>query len=47
MNEVKALLLEAIERLNEFNTQEAYKMQHDLRRALALIPDDRLRLVVA
>jgi hypothetical protein len=34
MNEVKALILEAIERLNESNTQAAFKAQNELNKAL-------------
>ena len=42
MNEVKALILEAIKLLNKENNQEAFKVQYDLKRAIESLPADKV-----
>jgi hypothetical protein len=42
MNEVKALLLAAIKLLDKESTQEAFKAQHNIKRAIESLPADKV-----
>lgn len=46
-DKVKQLILEAIELLDDESSQEAFEIQHNLMRAIALLPEDELHLIVA
>ena len=47
MNEVKALILEAIERLNDENTQEAFKAQYELSKAIESLEAERVLILLS
>ena len=47
MNEVKALILEAIKLLNKENNQEAFKAQHELSKVIESIDADKVVILLS